>query len=156
MTIHHKNLQVLVTKIFKVKTNLAPDIMKDAFELKEPPYNLRSESHLFIRRNVKTTYHGLLSIKHLAPQIWELVLQSIRKCKTLNEFKTKIKSWYPDHCPCRLCKTYITQLGFNWSAYIHLFMAESGCILLTIVYLQYNIIIMVLGKNPPVETPPRP
>ena len=87
--------------------------MNDAFELKEPPYNLRSESHLFIRRTVKTTYHGLLSIKHLAPQIWELVLQSIRKCKTLNEFKTKIKSWYPDHCPCRLCKTYITQLGFN-------------------------------------------
>ena len=112
VTVHHKNLQVLVTEIFKVKNNLAPDIMKDVFELKEPPYNLRSESNHFTRRNVKTTYYGLLSIKHLAPQIWELVPQSIRKCKTLNEFKTKIKSWYPDHCPCRLCKTYIAQLGF--------------------------------------------
>ena len=112
MTVHQKNLQVLVTEIFKVKNNLAPDIMKDVFELKEPPYNLRSESNHFTRRNVKTTYYGLLSIKHLAPQIWELVPQSIRKCKTLNEFKTKIKSWYPDHCLCRLCKTYIAQLGF--------------------------------------------
>ena len=112
VTVHHKNLQVLVTEIFKVKKDLAPDIMKDVFELKEPPYNLRSELNHFTRRNVKTTYYGLSSIKHLAPQVWELVPQSFKKCNTLNEFKTKIKSWYPDHCPCRFCKTYTTQLGF--------------------------------------------
>ena len=86
--------------------------MKDVFELKEPPYNLRSESNHFTRRNVKTTYYGLSSIKPLAPEIWELVPQSLKNCKTLNEFKTKIKSWYPDHCPCGLFKTYIAQLGF--------------------------------------------
>ena len=88
---HHKNLQVLVNDIFKVKNDLAPDIMKGVFELKEPPYNLRSESNHFTRRNVKTTYYGLLSIKQLAPQIWELVPQSIKKYKTLNELKSKIK-----------------------------------------------------------------
>ena len=92
VTVRHKHLQALVTVIYKVKDVLAPDIMKDAFELKEPPYNLRSESNHFTRRNVKTTYYGLSSIKHLAPQIWELVLQRLKKCKTLNEFKTKIKS----------------------------------------------------------------
>ena len=86
--------------------------MKDVSELKEPPCNLRSESNHFTRRNVKTTYYGLLSIKHLALQIWEHVTQSIRKCKILNEFKTKIKSLYPDQCPCRLCRTHIAQLGF--------------------------------------------
>ena len=69
VTVHHKNLQVLVTEISKVKINFAPDIMKDAFELKEHPYNLRSESNHFTRRNVKTTYHGHLSIEHLAPQV---------------------------------------------------------------------------------------
>ena len=26
--------------------------------------------------------------------------------------KIKIKSWYSDHCPCRLCKTYMAQSGF--------------------------------------------
>ena len=67
VTVHHKNLQALVTEIFKVKNDLTPDIMKDVFELKEPPYNLRSESNHFTRRNVKTTYYGLSSIKHLAP-----------------------------------------------------------------------------------------
>ena len=29
--------------------------MKDVFELKEPPYNLQSESIHFTRRNVKNT-----------------------------------------------------------------------------------------------------
>ena len=111
MTVHHKNLQVLATEILKPKNNLAPDIMKDVFELQSPK-NLLSESNHFTRRNVKTTYYDLLSIRHLAPQIWELAPQSIRKCKTLNEFKTKIKSWYSDHCPHRICKTYIGQLGF--------------------------------------------
>ena len=52
VTVHHKNLQALVTEIFKVKNDLAPDIMKDVFELKEPPYNLRSESNHFTRRNI--------------------------------------------------------------------------------------------------------
>ena len=84
VTVHHKNLQALVTEIFNVKNDVAPNIMKDVFELKEPPYNLRSESNHFTRRNVKTTYYGLSSMKHLAPQIWELVPQSLKKCKTLN------------------------------------------------------------------------
>ena len=61
--------------------------MKGVFELKEPSYyNLRSESNHFTRRNIKTTYYGLLSIKHLAPQLSELVPQCVRKSKTLNEF----------------------------------------------------------------------
>ena len=41
VTVHHENLQALFTEIFKVKNDLAPDIMKGVFELKEPPYNLR-------------------------------------------------------------------------------------------------------------------
>ena len=92
VTVHHKNLQVLVTEIFKVKNDLPSDIMKDVFELKEPPHNLRSDSNHFTRRNVKTNYYGLSSSKHLAPEIRKLVPQSLRKCKTLNEFRTKIKS----------------------------------------------------------------
>ena len=53
LTVHHKTLQVLITKIFKVKSSLAPDIMEDIFELKEPPYNLRSESNHYTHRNFR-------------------------------------------------------------------------------------------------------
>ena len=37
VTVHHKNLQVLVIEILKVRSNLVPGIMKDVFKLKEPP-----------------------------------------------------------------------------------------------------------------------
>ena len=77
MTVHHKNSQVLITETFKIKNDLSPDIMKDVFELKERPYYLQSESNYFTRRNIKTSYYGLLSTKHLPPQIWELVPQSV-------------------------------------------------------------------------------
>ena len=79
VTVHHKNVQVLVTEMFKVKNNLAPYIMKDVFELKEPSHNLRSESNHFTRRNVKTTCYGHLSIRHLAPQIlFHKALENVR------------------------------------------------------------------------------
>ena len=31
---------------------------------------------------------------------------------TLGKFKEKIKFWTTDKCPCRLCKTYIGNVGF--------------------------------------------
>ena len=40
VTVHQKNLQVLVTEIYKVKNGIAPEIMKDIFELQNPSYNL--------------------------------------------------------------------------------------------------------------------
>ena len=42
VTVHQKNLQVLVTEIHKVKNGIAPEIMKDISELQNPSYNLRS------------------------------------------------------------------------------------------------------------------
>ena len=55
--------------------------MIDVFELKETPYNLRSEWNHFTRRNVKTAYYGLLLIKHLAPQngnLFHKALENVR------------------------------------------------------------------------------
>ena len=52
----------------------------------------------------------MLLMENLAPQILKLVPKSARQCKTLNDFKTKIKSYYPDSCHCRLFKTYVAQL----------------------------------------------
>ena len=42
VTTHQRNMQVLVTEIFKVKNNLSPEIMKQTFDFQEPYYNLRS------------------------------------------------------------------------------------------------------------------
>ena len=44
VAIHQRNLQGLPEEVFKVKNNFSPEIMKKAFEFKEPHYNLRSET----------------------------------------------------------------------------------------------------------------
>ena len=47
VTINQRNLQIHATEIFKVKNSLAPEIMTEVFEKKEPHYNLRSEASHF-------------------------------------------------------------------------------------------------------------
>ena len=104
VTIHQRNLQVLVTEIFKVKNNLSPEIMKQVFDFQEPYYNLRSETSQFRRENIKTTHYGIQSVKFLGPKIWVMVPQNIKNCKSLQEFRKLIKVWKLKACPCRMCK----------------------------------------------------
>ena len=112
VTVHQKKLQVLVTEIYKVKNGIAPDIMNDIFELQNPSYNLRSTCNQFRKENIKTVYYGIQSVRYLGPKIWELVPNNIKYSNSLSKFKKLIKSWKPEACPCRLCKTYIAQVGF--------------------------------------------
>ena len=112
VTIHQRNLQILATEIFKVKNSLAPEIMTEVFEIKEPHYNLRSEASHFKRENVKSTHYGIQSVRHLGPKIWNIVLQNIKESNSLNELKSLIKFCKPDTCPCRLCKNYLAEVGF--------------------------------------------
>ena len=73
--------------------------MKEIFKLKEPTYNLRSDSSHFMQRKIKTTSYGLQPLEYLAPKISDLVPQDIKNCKTVNAFKSQKKSWYPNQCP---------------------------------------------------------
>ena len=100
--IHQKNLQILATEIYKTKNDLGPKIMKDTFHFIQKPYNLRNDPELQRRRNPKM----------LAPKIWELAPSDIRSANSSEIFKEKIKSWTTDKSPCRLCKTYIGNVGF--------------------------------------------
>ena len=112
VTIHQRNLQVLVTEIFKVKNNLSPEIMKQVFDFQEPYYNLRSETSQFRRENIKTTHYGIQSVKFLGPKIWAMVPQNIKNCKSLQEFKRLIKVWKSEACLGRICKKCVANIGF--------------------------------------------
>ena len=110
--VHQKNLQVLVTEIYKVNNRIAPEIMKDIFELQNASYILRSSCDQFRRENIKTVHYGLQSVRYLGTKIWELVPNNIKYSNYLSKYKKLIKSWKPEACPCWLCKTYIAQVGF--------------------------------------------
>ena len=97
--------------MFKVKHNMAPEIMYEVFKLKAESYITRKKSE-FERRNVKTVLYGSETLSSLGPQIWDLIPKELKNVTSLNVFKSKIKTWSTQHCPCRLCKKYINNLGF--------------------------------------------
>ena len=87
-----KNLQELVTEIYKVKNEMGPDIMKDIFELHNPLHNLRSSCNQFWRENIKTVHYGIQSVRYLGPKIWKLAPNNIKYSDSLSTFKKLIKS----------------------------------------------------------------
>ena len=74
VTIHQRNLQVLVTDIFKVKNNLSPEIMKQVFDFQEPYNNLCSETSQFRRENIKTIHYGIQSVKFRGFDDWFILV----------------------------------------------------------------------------------
>ena len=110
-TIHERNLQRLAIEMYKSKNGIAPIIMKEVFTESENVANLRNTLE-FQRHNVKSVFKGTETISFRGPQIWSLVPESTKQSQTLAEFKIKIKNWKPEGCMCRLCKTFIPQLGF--------------------------------------------
>ena len=109
-TIHERNLQRLATEIYKAKNDLSPTFMKTVFIDSLNPYNLR-ENHGLATSNVKSVYNGTETISFRGPKTWSLVPDDIKSSHSLEEFKAKIKQWKPEGCMCRLCKTYIRNLG---------------------------------------------
>ena len=111
VSIHHRNLQKLVTEMYKVKHNLSPVIMNNIFTEQRIQYDLRSDC-TWASSNIRTVYNGTETISFRGPKTWNLLPDNIKESKSLREFKTKVKKWKPEGCTCRLCKIFIPSLGF--------------------------------------------
>ena len=57
-------MQALATEMFKVKNNIATEIMKDLFAPKTSPYDLRN-TNSFKRRRVNSAWHSTESVSYL-------------------------------------------------------------------------------------------
>ena len=111
--IHEKNLQKPVTKIFKVKMNLGPEIMKKVFEIVEAPHVLRSELKLKSRK-INSIRYGIETPSFVGgARVWNSLPSDLKQCKSLELFKSKIKNWIPENCPCKLCTTYLQRIGYE-------------------------------------------
>ena len=61
VTVHQRNLQLLVTEVYKVKMGLAKQLVKELFRLSTHACNLRS-TYEFKLENVKTVYYNTVSV----------------------------------------------------------------------------------------------
>ena len=106
VSIHQRNLQILATEIFNAKNGLNLLIMEDVFSFKNLAYNFRNAETLN-RSNVSSVKYGTETIASLGAKIWKILHNDYKVLTSLSTFKSKIKNWETDKCPCRLCKTYI-------------------------------------------------
>ena len=111
VTIQTRNLRTLATEMFKVYKNLSPAIIADFFHVRQNNRNLRNGSYFAIP-NVKSVYHETESLSILGPRIWNLVPNKLKQLVNILAFKKEFKEWKPKSWTCRLCKTYIPNLGF--------------------------------------------
>ena len=108
---HHRNIHQVAIEMFKVKHDLSPPFMKEIFS--EIDRKTRS-GNSFLRPKVNTVKRGDRSLRNFGPIVWnDMLPSSLKHCESLEKFKSLIKSWKPDNCPCELCKTYIKGLGYT-------------------------------------------
>ena len=85
VSVRHKNLQSIITEIFKIKDNISPEIPSKVFlQIRESLYNLTVNQDFLIPSSVRTVYHRTESISYLVPKIWDMVLTEIRKTRSIN------------------------------------------------------------------------
>ena len=109
--IHIRNLQLLVTEIYKTKWELNPSFMKEIFVEKRSPYGLRSCDNLQLPQ-ARTTCNGLDTISFRGCRLWQALPNDIQQSNTLSSFKSRIKLWKGEECNCRICRPFVAQFGF--------------------------------------------
>ena len=109
--IHVRNLQLLMTEIYKTKCGLNPPFMKEIFMQRNIGYSLRHGDDAQLPK-VRTTSFGVESIAYLGNKLWQILPQEIKQLNSLPIFKKQIRCWNGEKCNCRLCKVYIPKVGF--------------------------------------------
>ena len=111
LTIYHRNLQVLMTEIYKIVNGVAPRIMNSLFEFRSNEYNIRN--FLVLSTDFRgTVNYEIETITYRAPSLWAKLPPEYKLAASLDKFEVKIEKWICDTCPCRLCKKFQTNLGF--------------------------------------------
>ena len=90
---------------------MAPEILTEIFPQKESNYSLRNSTTLQ-GRSTKTVMCGSETISSLGPKIWGILPTEFKRIMSPTLFKKKIRECTPKNCPCRLCNTYVQNIGF--------------------------------------------
>ena len=110
VSLHQRNLQLLLFEIYKTANNLNPSFMAEVFVTNVVPYNLQGSTNLVLPK-ARTNLYGIDTVRFVGQNLWQSVLKEIKESQSLDIFKRNIKA-IPLDCSCRLCKSYLVNLGF--------------------------------------------
>ena len=86
--------------------------MNGVFQVKSPVLYYQRDKNELYSRNAKAVTNETESVSFIAPKIWSIVPQELKKKQSLCSFKTSIRKWKPN-CPRRLYKNYLQHVGFT-------------------------------------------
>ena len=109
--IHQRNLQVLMTKIYKIVNGVAPPIMNSLFEFRSNKYNIRNFQVLStdFRRKINC---GIETITYRALSLWEKLPSDINLQLPFKNLKRKLRNGIVTHVPADYAKNFNQILGF--------------------------------------------
>ena len=76
ITIHTKNLQLLMTEMYKTSNDLSSSFMQEIFCENESHYNLRNNIE-FVQPRVRSVGNGTESVRFKGPQLFPMLMQTI-------------------------------------------------------------------------------
>ena len=91
--------------------NLGPETMKEVLEIVEGAHALRNELKLK-SREIHSVRNDIEPASFVGARFWNSLPSDLKQCKYLELFKSKIKNWITENCPCKLCKTYLQRIGY--------------------------------------------
>ena len=87
-------------EIYKGKMGISPKIMNEIFRFSlNSIYSLRSGIQLK-KPNINTFQFESESTVYLGAKIWELIPENIKSSESVGIFKSRMKNWVPEICPC--------------------------------------------------------
>ena len=104
---HHRNIQSLAIELFKIKEDISNETMGSIFPPRLIKYNVLTQFDFF-RNSVNSSKYGPNSIRFFASK----VPMEMRNLKSFEDFKNKVRKWEPDGCDCKLCKDFVSNLGY--------------------------------------------
>ena len=90
VTVHQRNLQLLMKDIYNTRNNLNPSFMKQIFEAKVLPYILRCSEKLQLPK-AKTTGLRIDTDRFVRGGLWETVPPELKKSSSLKVSKCILK-----------------------------------------------------------------
>ena len=111
ISIHQRCINFLLTEVYKYIHDLSPEIMNEVFSTRANIYNTR-QFNVFETHILTSNRYRLNSIPYKANQLWNLLPESLKSSPLLTLFKNKIKLWRCLNCPCNICKSYVSNLGY--------------------------------------------
>ena len=92
--------------------NICPPIMKTFFDFRVKRYSIRKLQEMR-QQKLRNVRYGLeTTALYRPPQLWSLVPTDVKSAPDVIQFKSKIKHWEGTECPCKLCRTYLRNIGY--------------------------------------------